>query len=80
MNETELPAMAHPDCLPELTTYLTLRPFLHLGPRIAGAQAQSRCRPPRRNDLDAAEHRHTIKTAGTAARPNHTGTPTMSTR
>jgi hypothetical protein len=25
--------------------------------------------PPRRNDLDRAEHRHTINTAGTAARP-----------
>jgi hypothetical protein len=26
------------------------------GPKLAGAQAQSRCSPPRRNDLDGAEH------------------------
>jgi hypothetical protein len=38
----------------ELTMCLTLQPFLHLGPRIAGAQAQSRCSPPRRNNLDRA--------------------------
>jgi hypothetical protein len=58
---------------PELTVYLTMRPFLHLGPRIAGAQAQSRCSPPRWNDLDGAEHRHTINTAGTAAPPKPHG-------
>jgi hypothetical protein len=48
---------------------LTLRPFLHLGQNLAGAQERSRCSPQRRNDLDRAEHRHTINTAGTAA-PN----------
>jgi hypothetical protein len=35
-------------------TCLTPRPFLHLGRNPAGAQAQSRCSPPRRNDLDGA--------------------------
>jgi hypothetical protein len=53
-------------CPRNLTVCLTLRPFLHLGPKFAGAEARSRCSPPRRNDLDRAEHRHTINTAGTA--------------
>jgi hypothetical protein len=56
-------------CPPELTMCLILRPFLHLGQNLAGAQGRSRCSPPRRNDLDGAEHRHTINTAGTAAPP-----------
>jgi hypothetical protein len=60
-------------CPPELTMCLTLRPFLHLGQNLAGAQAQSRCSPPRRNDLDGAEHRQTINTAGTAAPPKPHG-------
>jgi hypothetical protein len=46
----------------EPTVCLTLRPFLHLGRNLAGAQERSRCSPPRRNDLDRAEHRHTINT------------------
>ena len=51
----------------EPTMCLTLRPFLHLGQNVAGAQERSRCSPLRRNDLDRSEHRRTINTAGTAA-------------
>ena len=35
--------------------------FLHRQPTPAGAQARSRWSTPRLNDLDRAEHRHTIK-------------------
>ena len=58
---------------------LTLRPFLHLGQNLAGAQERSRCSPTRRNDLDRAEHRHTIHIAGTAARLKPHREPKMST-
>jgi hypothetical protein len=67
MNETELPAM---DCrnltarthhVPDTAAVPAPRPKSCRSARAVKMQ------PPRRNDLDRAEHRHTINTAGMAA-------------
>ena len=68
MNEAGLPAMAH-RYQPVRTHHVPDTAAVPApGQNVAGAQERSRCSPLRRNDLDRSEHRHTIDTAGTAAR------------